>query len=119
MSLTFDQIRDLLTEKFSKEKKRLKTYGTKANSFDLANVVARYVQALMSDSRRRELKRIEKQFKGKEWARHTLYAYLEERIQATSDMSTAIKNMAVKNESERPYKRKVEKHHKHKHRRHK
>lgn len=110
---TADEIRGLLSEKFSKEKKRLKTYGTKANSFDLANAVFRYVVSLMCESRYRELKRLKKNFNLK---------YLKERLKATKDMTKVLDNFAKTTEDARPYnpkKHKKEKGHgKHKHNRH-
>lgn len=115
MSITFDQIRDLLASKFSKEKKRLKSYGTKANSFDMANAVARHVQALMTESRASEWRKFKKKILDKQPSQgdtHKIWKYYEERLKATSAMANAIKNMADKAESERPYKR-------HKHGRHK
>ncbi|SRR6266436_633861 len=101
----FEEIRALLALKFSKEKKRLKTYGTKANSFDLANSVARFVIALMCESRYRELKRVKKKFNPK---------YLKERLQATKAMTKVLQDFAEEMEKKRPYKfKKVKKHEHH------
>jgi hypothetical protein len=108
-----EDIRTLLAEKFSREKKRLKTFGTKVDSFQLANVVYRYIESMMSDSRYRELKRLIKKYpaRGK---LQDLYNYIDERMKATKAMSKAIQHVAEDNESKRPWKRKKE--HKHKHR---
>lgn len=121
---TFDEIRDLLAEKFKKEKLRLKSYDTRASSFDLANAVARHVQALMTDSRRRELLRFKDKFekidKNALSSRSIVYntqKYFQERLKATKAMAQALQNVADANEKARPWKRKPEKkkHHTHRH----
>jgi hypothetical protein len=122
--ITFDQIRELLSVKFSKEKKRLKSYGTKANSFDLANAVARYVEALMAEARSRELVRLDKKlkyhglYKFDKYGKIPIKDYIEERIHATSVMAKAIRNEGERNEAARPWKRREHKH-KHGHRKYK
>lgn len=107
--MTFDEIRDFLTEKFTKEKKRLRTYGTKASPFDLANAVTRYVESLMTLSRYKELQRLQKVFDRCDKAKGTDHLYykitrkhVKERMKATKAMATAIFNVAVKTESQRP-----------------
>lgn len=123
----FEEIREFLSSQFSKEKKRLKSFGTKASSFDLANAVARHVQALMTESRNRELVRIRKrvgtlQIVPKSRAAKKLLHYIQERERATRLMVNAIKNVAEENEANRPWKpkptiqeRKKKKHKKHGH----
>lgn len=107
---THDEVRAFLAEKFSREKKRLKTFGTKANSFDYAHVITRYVLALMADSRNREIKRSLKfvAAHGRCDPRVELEPYLQERLKSTSVMSKAIENMAKDDEANRPWKSKAE-----------
>jgi len=122
----FEEIRQLLALKFSKEKKRLKTYGTKANSFDLANAVARFVVALMCESRYRELKRLKKVMDKQPSQGNTrkIWEHMKERLQATKGMTKVLQNFAEEMEKQRPYKPKIKKvkkekrhgHHKNKHR---
>ena len=108
-----DDIRAMLAEKFSKEKKRLKTFATKVDSFQLANVVYRYVESMMSDSRYRELKRLQKSIdkNGIEAGDRELKKYVAERMKATKAMAKAIRHVAEDAETKRPWKRKKE--HKH------
>jgi hypothetical protein len=112
MSLKIDDLRDLLAQKFSREKKRLKSYGTKTDSFQMANVVVRYVQALMCDSRNRELKRLKKLLRQGDL--NKIWKHVRERLKATSRMAKAIRHVAEETEKKRPWKKTVE--HKHKHR---
>lgn len=112
---TFEEIRALLAQKFHKEKLRLKSYGTKSDSFQLANVTARYVQALMSESRYRELKKVN-DFVEKHARcdpRDELHPYIKERLKATKAMAKAIEHVAEETEKNRPWKRKKEKKKKH------
>lgn len=107
---TFDEIRALLAQKFSKEKKRLRSYKTPYASFDLANAVARYVQNFMAESRYRELKNL-RQFIEKHHidVGKRLNAYIMERSKATKLMAKALENEAVATESKRPWKYKKDK----------
>lgn len=119
---TFDEIRELLSQKFSKEKLRLKSYGTKASSFDLAHAVARHVQSLMAESRYSELKRLKKVLdkQPSQGDLHKIWEHYRERSRATKAMAQAIQNVADQNEKARPWKRKPEhkkKKHHHGHRR--
>jgi hypothetical protein len=114
VSLKIEEIRDLLAQKFSLEKKRLKTYGTKTDSIQMANVCAQYVRAFMSYARSREGKRILKHVNKRHIINNPLRNYLKERIKATSRMAKAIKHVAEETEKKRPWKKTVE--HKHKHR---
>lgn len=94
---TFDEIREFLATKFTKERKRLKTYSAHANMYDLANVVSRHVQSLMAESRYSELKKlVKKRPKLKD------DSYIKERLKATSRMATAIQHVADSDESKRP-----------------
>jgi hypothetical protein len=113
---TFEEIRALLAQKFSDEKKRLKSYGTKTSSFDLANAVARYVESLMSESRYKELKQLEKKLGKHDWYKggmDIVRAYIRERKKATKNMAKAIHNVAERDSKNRPWKK-----HKHKKRKH-
>ena len=116
---TFEEIRELLAKQFHKEKLRLKSYGTRADSFQLANVVARYVEALMAESRYRELKKLSQViYNDSKHLKHArkLLGHVSERMNATKAMSKAIQHMAEDNEKKRPWKRKEKKkYHKHKH----
>ena len=112
---TADEIKEFLAQKFAVEKKRLKSYGTKASSFDLAHAVYRHVEALMCESRYRELKRAfkladkHKRVLGTEPTYKKYLYYLQERMKATKAMSKAIENVANTNDKNRPWKRTVEK----------
>ena len=110
---SFEEIRTFLAEKILIEKKRLKSYATHANHFDLANAIGRHVQSLMALSRHSELKRIIK--KRPKWSTDS---YLQERLRATKKMSEAIENFANDSDSKRPWRptgmEKKKKHHKHK-----
>ena len=108
---SFEEVRDLLADKFRTEKQRLKTFGTKANSFDLSNVIAKYVLGLMAESRCRELnKAIQKLYKVYD-AQDRSYnitvrdvnKYLRERSKATSAMAKIITKYAVEAEKNRPW----------------
>jgi len=108
---TQDEIRELLTQKFSKEKKRLKSYGTKVDSFQLANVVTQYVRALNSEARKSELKYLNKFFdKQKIDPGKRTKAYITERIKSLDQMADLIKRVAEDNESKRPWKSHKSKH---------
>ena len=110
MARTFEDVRTLLAEKISKEKKRLKSYKTKANSFDLANAIARYVQSLMAESRHRELTRVMKKgFKTKKEGWKPVIDYVKERHRATKHMAKALNNVAIETEGKRPWKPKKKK----------
>jgi hypothetical protein len=120
---TFEEVRELLSQKISKEKKRLKTFGTKADSFNLANAITRHVQALMSESRASELKRLDKKLIDihESHDKEKIVRYVNERLKATSDMAKAIQHTAEDTEKKRPWRSEVEqdidkKEHKHKHR---
>lgn len=114
--MKFEEVRDLLTEKFSDEKKRLKSFGTKASSFDLANAVTRYVQAYACRARYEELKQLGKVLHKQPSQGDTrkIWNHYRERKKATKDMSRAIFNVAERDSRNRPWKRKTHKH-KHKH----
>lgn len=110
----FEETRALLAEKFSKEKKRLKTYGTKVSSFDLANAVSHNVRALCSGARYSELKALTK-FVDKFVEDHPakrlssfVVKYIDERKQALKTMRDAIHKYADDIESKRPRKPKGE-----------
>jgi len=104
MSRTFEEVRALLATAFKKEKERLKSFGTKANSFDLANVVARYVLALMAESRYRELKLFKKKgLKTKKEGWTPVIEYIDDRMKATKSMSRAIRHLAEDADSKRPW----------------
>lgn len=111
----FEETRALLSEKFSKEKKRLKTYGTKASSFDLANAVSHNVRALCSGARYSELKALTKFCEERSIESKRLSQYLTERKQALKTMRDAIQKYADDIEGKRPYKSKQHKTKKHKH----
>lgn len=104
---SFEEIRTMLAEKITTEKKRLKSYSTHANSFDLANALGRHVEALMTSSRYSELKRIIK--KRPKWSTDS---YLQERLRATKKMSEALENFAKDSDGKRPW-RYVDKKHRH------
>jgi hypothetical protein len=118
MARTLDEVKTLLAEKFSLEKKRLKSYGTKTDSYQMANVTAQYVLALMSESRYRELKKLDKLLDTLgEDDNEKVVKHIQERLKATKAMAKAIENVAVENEKKRPWKRKEKKykpHRKHK-----
>jgi len=116
---TFEEIRAMLADKYARERKRLKSFGTKTDPFQMANVTARFVLALMSESRYRELKKLKKFIDGKEFKAGKIRDYIGDRLSATKAMSKAIRHMAEESEKIRPWKRKVEKkkHHK-KHKKH-
>jgi|SRR5579864_1764665 len=101
---TFEQVRDLLTKAFSQERKRLKSYGTKASSFDLANVVAKHVLSVMSEARKRELIKLERYMAKHKISSKRLYNYIADRKIGLSHMSTALKNDAKLSDSKRPWK---------------
>jgi|SRR5580704_12799593 hypothetical protein len=96
---TFEETRQFLAEKFSKEKKRLKSFKTPTNSFDLANAVTRHVQAMCTDARHRELIRLVKHVPKLKHSK-----YINERLTATSSMAKAIKNVADADDVRRPWK---------------
>ena len=108
MAYTFDEIRAMLAEKFSKEKKRLKSFGTKSSSFDLANSVARHVESMMTASRHSELRRLDNKLAANQELldfghRKNLMPYIQERLKATSSMAKAIKTAAETADSKRPW----------------
>ena len=106
----FDEIRDMFIIKIRREKKRLKSYGTKIDSFQIANVVASFSQALQAESRYSELKRLLKFCRKKKiFPTSELSSYLQERVRATKQMSEAIEHSAEHNEKNRPWKRTVKK----------
>lgn len=108
--MTADEIKDFLTQKFTIEKKRLRSYGTKYSMYDLAHAVYRHIESLMTESRYRELKRFEKYgLHNKKEGWNPVIEYLNERKKATKNMARAIKHVAETNDSNRPWKRKVEK----------
>lgn len=113
----FEEVRALLAEKLTKEKKRLKTYGTRASAFDYANCISHNVRSLCSGARYSELKALtkwlEKNYE-KAFSNSHLTAYLKERKTALKTMRDAIQKYADDIESKRP-----RKHKKHKHKRHK
>jgi hypothetical protein len=101
---TFEEVRELLAAKFSKEKKRLKTFGTKTDSFQMANASAHYVLALMAEARNRELKRLDKKLDTcSNDDNEKVVRYVNERLKATSDMAKAINNHAELTEKKRPH----------------
>src|SRR6267154_4384992 len=96
---TFDEVRELLSQKISLEKRRLKTFGTKADSFNLANALTSHVMSLMSESRNSELKRLDKHIRNKDIPfREYGIKYINERLKATSDMANAIQHTAERSE---------------------
>lgn len=103
-----EEVRALLADKFKREKLRLKSYDTKANSFDLAHAVTQYVRALMSEARYYEIrgiqKHIESAFPKKKLQLRKLGDYLQERRNALKEMSAAIQHMADDMEAKRPWK---------------
>jgi ubiquinone biosynthesis protein UbiJ len=106
---SFEEVRDLLADKFRTEKQRLKTFGTKANSFDLANVIARHVLGLMAESRCRELRKLDKKldtFSNDD--QEKVSKYITERIKATSAMAKIITKYADEAEKNRPWLSKAE-----------
>lgn len=111
---TYEEIREFLSTQFSKEKKRLKSYGTKTSTFDLANSVARHVMALMTESRHSELRNFKKKVLDKQPSQgdtRKIYKYINERLHATKVMKDAIENVAKDSEANRPWKsKKVKKH---------
>ena len=106
---SFEEIRELLSQKFSKEKKRLKTFGTKTSSFDLANAVARYVEGMRTDARYGELIRLQKHI-DKEHIEigKRLKIYIQDRIHGTEVMAKTFRDVADQTEKARPWRSKTE-----------
>lgn len=104
MALRMEEVRELLAQKFALEKRRLKSFGTKSNSFDLANAVAPWVVALMADSRTRELRRLEKWLEKRHIKSLKVQKYLASRKRETKLQAQAINNLAKQKEEHRPWK---------------
>jgi hypothetical protein len=83
--------------------------------------VVGHVQALMCESRMREMKRLNKFIHkhGIEAGDKDLKNYVQERIAATRKMSKVIEEFAIKAEGKRPWKSTQEHKHKHHHHSHK
>lgn len=107
---TFEDLRNLLAAQISKEKKRLKTYGTKANSFDLANAITRYVQAFICDGRHREMLRLKKVLdkQPSQGNVHKIYEHNKDRLHGLEVMGKALGNFALTCEKNRPWRSKTE-----------
>jgi hypothetical protein len=100
---TFEEIRELLAEKIRYEKKRLRTFDSKANAFDISNAITRFVLALMAESRYKELRRLVKHKHRGGNGKYKTDDYLKERLKATSDMSKVLKKYAEAAEKARPH----------------
>ncbi len=120
MARKMEDIRLLLAQKFQRESARLNSWGTKTDekaAISFADSVVRFVQALMAESRYRELKRVFKKhaesvYKDKHKLDKHFLAYLQERMKATKAMAKAIEHVAEDAEKKRPWK-----YHKHEHKR--
>lgn len=104
MALREEEIRDILAQKFALEKRRLKTYKTKTNSFDLANAVTPWVRAFMADSRVRELRRIQKWMEKEQVKSPRVQKYLATRKPIMQRQAQAIQRMAQERQDRRPSK---------------
>lgn len=101
---TFEEVRELLANRIRYEKKRLKTFDSKANAFDISNAITRFVLALMAESRNKELKRFSKKgLKHKKEGWTPVIEYFNERLKATSDMSKVLLKYAEEAEKARPH----------------
>jgi hypothetical protein len=94
----FDEIRKMLAEMILKEKKRLKSYSTHANHFDLANALGRHIESMMAYSRHDELKLLVKKYP--EYAHKS---HVKERLKATGRMADLLKKTAENLDSKRPW----------------
>ena len=101
----FEEVRELLAEKIRYEKKRLKTFDSKANAFDISNAITRFVLALMAESRASELKRLKKVLdkQPSQGNVHKIFEHYKERFKATSDMSKVLLKYAEAAEKARPH----------------
>jgi hypothetical protein len=106
----FEEIRDLLAYKLKREKARLKTYGTKADSFSLAHAIAQHVRSLRAAARWAEVhefkRRIIKKY-GKEPKKKSLKVvlqWLRERERDLAVMRDALRNDAELRDLRRPRK---------------
>lgn len=111
MQRTFEEVRALLAEKLRNEKLRLKSYGTKADSFSLAHALTEHVRAMRSDARLEEvneliewlIKTIPKD-KRKKQAKVVL-AWLKDRRKGLETMRSVLKKSAQERDENRPWKR--------------
>src|ERR1700758_1922127 len=97
MSLTSDEIRMLLAQKFQRESHRLKSWGTKTNekaAVSFAGAVTEFVRSLMAESRSREARRILKKIESN-GGPEGVQDYIQERIRVTKAMAKAIENFAL------------------------
>jgi hypothetical protein len=120
-----EEIAQLLASKFLSESKRLNSWGTKTDSkaaITFAMAVVDFVRALMSESRYRELKRMNRlrsKASDSDDFNKRFDKYVSERMKATSSMTKAIEKFALEKEEKRPWKPKEKsKEHKHKHKHH-
>jgi hypothetical protein len=100
---SFEEIRTFLAEKIKIEKKRLKSYSTHANPFDLSNAIARHVEALMSSSRYDELKMLEHFLEKKKINSNRLTVYVKDRKKGLKNMKEALNNTAEETDRKRPW----------------
>lgn len=104
---TKDAVRDLIEQKINTEKEKLKKSKQPLTSDYLADILADFILAMMSNSRYRELSRL------REWLTtaaasttttekpEMLNDYLAERLKATKAMSEALQRFAEEREAQR------------------
>jgi hypothetical protein len=100
---TFEEIREFLAGKIKLEKKRLKTYSAKAGSYDISNVITRYVQSLMADARYSEIQMFEDFSKKKHLKSDRLDKYVKDRKKGLKHMREAFLHEDEASEKRRPW----------------
>lgn len=105
---TFEEVRDLLVEKIKREKARLKTYGTKTDSFAIAHVLTQHIRAIKAGARWKEIHDLKSRFTSK-YGKHpkrksleVILSWLMDREKALASIRDALRNDAELRDLRRP-----------------